>query len=299
MNGPVQRRGGMGVALLCGVAVIGAGAALANSDMASAPLIVAVSPEATAEAEVPLAEVTQAVPEVDAAPDAVAEAGTQPMLPGIEDGAKALFCENLGFMSFVRGIDEQLRSPQFPGASVQSTDGLIVLTSALEIQGITAEQSSYLIRGEEARWTFTGFRGTEPVADRCTDITKDLAGSFRDLALAASWGMPEVQRRVALFDALEDDLRTRLELAELERDALLTDGETMRQQVAGLTTELVTARMAICEIATQTQGLLTNASFGSEGGTPPTGFAELLAEASTMSECIAGTTMTVGTSQEP
>ena len=30
--------------------------------------------------------------------------------------------------------------------------------------------------------------------------------------------MPEVERRVALFDALEDDLRTRLELAELERD---------------------------------------------------------------------------------
>jgi hypothetical protein len=289
----------MGVALLCGVAVIGAGAALANSDMASAPPIVAVSPEASAQAEVPLAEVTQAVPEVDAPPDAVAEAGTQPMLPGIEDGAKALFCENLGFMSFVRGIDERLRSPQFPGASVQSTDGLIVLTSALEIQGITAEQSSYLTRGEEARWTFTGFRGTEPVADRCTDITKDLAGSFRDLALAASWGMPEVQRRVALFDALEDDLRTRLELAEFERDALLTDADTMRQQVAGLTTELVTARMAICEIATQTQGLLTNASFGPEGGTPPAGFAELLAEASTMSECIAGTTMTVGTSQEP
>jgi hypothetical protein len=289
----------MGVALLCGVAVIGAGAALANGDMASAPPIVAVSPEASAEAEVPLAEVTQAVPEDDAPPDAVAEAGTQPMRPGIEDGAKALFCENLGFMSFVRGIDERLRSPQFPGASVQSTDGLIVLTSALEIQGITAEQSSYLTRGEEARWTFTGFRGTEPVADRCTDITKDLAGSFRDLALAASWGMPEVQRRVALFDALEDDLRTRLELAELERDALLTDADTMRQQVAGLTTELVTARMAICEIATQTQGLLTNASFGPEGGTPPAGFAELLAEASTMSECIAGTTMTVGTSQEP
>jgi hypothetical protein len=239
------------------------------------------------------------VPEADAAADVVAEAGAQPLLPGIEDGAKALFCENLGFMSFVRGVDERLRSPQFPGATVQSGDGLIVLTSALEIQGITAEQSSYLTRGEEDRWTFTGFRGTEPVADRCTDITKDLAGSFRDLALAASWGMPEVERRVALFDALEDDLRTRLELAEFERDALLTDSDMMRQQVAGLTTELVTARMAICEIATQTQGLLTNASFGPEGGTPPAGFAELLAEASTMSECIEGTTMTVGTSQDP
>jgi hypothetical protein len=299
MNGPVQRRGGVGVALLCGVAVIGAGAALANGDMGSAPPIVAVSPEA--EADTSLTEVMQAVPagEPVQTPEAVAEAEPQPLLQGIEDGAKALFCENLGFMSFVKGLDERLRSPQFPGASVQSTDGLIVLTSALEIQGITAEQSSYLTRGVEDRWTFTGFRGTEPVADRCTDITKDLAGSFRDLALAASWGMPEVERRVALFDALEDDLRTRLELAELERDALLTDSDTMRQQVAGLTTELVTARMAICEIATQTQGLLTNASFGPEGGTPPAGFAELLAEASTMSECIAGTTMTVGTSQEP
>jgi hypothetical protein len=289
----------MGIALLCGVAVIGAGGAFANGDMGSAPPIVAVVPEAEMTADLPQAEVTQAVPEAEPAPVAIAEAEPQPLLEGIEDGAKALFCENLGFMSFVRGVDERLRSPQFPGASVQSTDGLIVLTSALEIQGITAEQSSYLTRGEEDRWTFTGFQGTEPVADRCTDITKDLAGSFRDLALAASWGMPEVERRVALFDALEDDLRTRLELAELERDALLTDSDAMRQQVAGLTTELVTARMAICEIATQTQGLLTNASFGPEGGTPPAGFAELLAEASTMSECIEGTTMTVGTSQEP
>jgi hypothetical protein len=282
----------MGIALLFGAVAIGADAALANSDMASAPPILALVPEAEMTAEVPEAEPAPA-------PEAVAEAEPQPLSEGIEDGAKALFCEQLGFMSFVKGIDERLRSPQFPGAAVQSTEGLIVLTSALEIQGITAEQSSYLTRGAEDRWTFTGFRGTEPVADRCTDITKDLAGSFRDLALAASWGMPEVERRVALFDALEDDLRTRLELAELERDALLTDADSMRQQVAGLTTELVTARMAICEIATQTQGLLTKASFGPEGGSPPAGFAELLAEASTMSECIEGITMTVGTSQDP
>jgi hypothetical protein len=236
-----------------------------------------------------------------AAPDAqtVASADTRPMLSGTEDGAKALFCDQLGFMSFVRGVDERLRSPQFPGATVQSAEGLIVLTSALEVQGITADQSSYLTQGEGNRWTFAGFRGTEPVADRCTDITADLKASFTDLAMAAAWGLPEVERRVSLFDALEDDLRTRLELAELERDALLTDAEAMRQDVAGLTTELVTARMAICEIAAQTQGLLTNASFGPEGGTPPAGFAELLAEASTMSECIEGTTMTVGTSQDP
>ncbi len=269
-NRSARSSGRMAIALLSVAAIMAADSAMANGhDMSAAPPIVVAASEAA------------------------------PVLPGVEDGARALFCEEIGFLSFVRGIDERLRSPQFPGATVQAADGFIVLTATLETRGIAAEQSSYLTRGEADRWTFTGFRGTEPVADRCTDITKDLAGSFRDLALAAAWGLPEVQRRVALFDALEDDLRTRLELAELERDALLTDADTMRQQVAGLTTELVTARMAICEIATQTQGLLTQASFGPEGGTPPAGFAELLAEASTMSECIAGTTMTVGTSQEP
>lgn len=269
-NRSAHSRGRTAAALLWGAAMMAAGGAMANGeDLSSAPPLVVAAPEARTQ------------------------------LPEIDEGARALFCETLGFLSFVRGVDERLRSPQFPGATVQSGDGLIVLTAALEIQGITAEQSSYLTRGEADRWTFTGLQGTAPVADRCTDITKELAGSFRDLALAAAWGLPEVERRVALFDALEDDLRTRLELAELERDALLTDADAMRSQVAGLTTELVTARMAICEIATQTRGLLTQASFGPDGGTPPAGFAELLAEASTMSECIAGTTMTVGTSPDP
>jgi len=252
-----------GTALLCGAAAFAAGVALANAE--DMPPAAAALPKAPA---------------------------------GFEDGAKAFFCEGFGFVAFVRGIDQNLRSPQFPGATVQSADGLIVLTATLDIQGITTQQSSYLTRAAGDSWSYSGFQGTAPLADRCTDITQELAGSFATLALAASWGMPAVQRRIGLFDALEDDLRTRLDLAEMERDALLTDADAMREQAAGLTTELVTARMAICEIATQTQGLLRQASFGPDAGAPAR-FTDLLAEAATMSDCIAGTVMTVGTSQDP
>jgi hypothetical protein len=137
-----------------------------------------------------------------------------------------------------------------------------------------------------------------PVSDRCTDITADLAESFVDLALAASWGMPEVSKRVVLFDALEDDLRTRLELAELERDSAQTEFAALREEMAGLETELVTARMAVCEMATQTQAMLVRASSDGETGAPA-GLGDLLAETAGLSDCIEGTVLTTSAGAGP
>jgi hypothetical protein len=208
----------------------------------------------------------------------------------LADGAKAFVCDDIGFLSFVWGIDEELRSRQFPGATVQYASGLIVIAETLEIHGITTMQSAYLARGQAGTWDFSGFRGTTPVSDRCTDITADLAESFVDLALAASWGMSEVSKRIGLFDALEDDLRTRLELAEFERDAVTTEVAELRREMDGLETELVSARMAVCEMATQTHTLLTRASFDGETGVPPA-FGDLLAETAALTDCIQDTVL--------
>jgi len=217
---------------------------------------------------------------------------------GFAEGARALVCDDLGFLSFVWGIDEELRSRQFPSAVVQYAEGLIVVTEMLEIHGITTTQSAYLTREAAGIWTYSGFRGTVPVADRCTDITAQLAESFVDLALAASWGMPEVAKRVGLFEALEDDLRTRLELAELEREAVKAEEIALRDEMSGLETELVTARMAVCEIATHTQALLTLASF-EEDAAPPTGFGDLLAETAALTECIEDAVLVTSTGSAP
>ena len=216
---------------------------------------------------------------------------------GFTDGAKAFVCSEMGFLSFVWGIDEELRSRQFPGATVQYANGLIVLAETLEVHGITTMQSAYLSREPAGTWVFSGFRGTVPISDRCTDITAELAESFPDLAVAASWGMPEVSKRVVLFEALEDDLRTRLELAELERDAVKSEVAGLREQMTGLETELVTARMAVCEMATQTQSLLTRASFDGEAGAPPK-FGELLAEAAGLADCIEGAVLVNSTGED-
>ena len=217
---------------------------------------------------------------------------------GSADGVKALVCDELGFLSIFGGIDEELRVRQFSGATVQHADGLIVVTNTQEIHGITTLQSGYFIRASARTWTYAGFRGTEPIADRCTDITTELADSFVALALAASWGMPEVERRVDLFEALEDDLRTRLELAELEREALQIEAAALREEISGLETELVTTRMAFCEIANQTQGLLTWTSFDGDTAAPAA-FIDLLAEATTLSECLEDTVVVTSTGPDP
>lgn len=267
MNGRDRQGNGTRLGLaLCGAALLSAGGAIAeeSQDLAAPPL-------AVVETEDP---------------------------HGFAEGAKAFVCDDLGFLSFVWGIDEELRSRQFPGAAVQYADDLIVVAETLEIHGITTMQSAYLSRDPSGSWTYSGFRGTVPVSDRCADITAELAASFADIALAASWGMPEVQKRVGLFDALEDDLRTRLDLAELERDAALTETAALRDEMAGLETELVTARMAVCEMATQTQSLLTRASFDGDAGAPA-GFGELLAEAAGLAECIEGAVMVTSTGAGP
>lgn len=217
---------------------------------------------------------------------------------GFVDGAKAFACDDVGFLSFVRGKNETLRSRQFPGATVQYANGLIVVAEMLEINGMTTAQSAYLSRDPAGTWTYTGFRGTVPVSDRCTDITGELAKSFVDLALAASWGMPEVSKRVGLFDALEDDLRTRLELAELERDGAKAEFAALREEMSGLETELVTARMAVCEMATQTQLLLTRASFDGDAGAPAR-YRDLVAETAALTDCIDSTVLVTSTGEVP
>ena len=265
---PARREivGRLGLGFLCGVAIMAAGNAAADESGTVSPPTLAL-----ADIEDPR---------------------------GFEKGARALVCNEFGFVSFVWGIDDELRSRQFPTATIQYSDGLIVVTDTLEIHGMTTMQSSYLAHASADTWTYSGFRGTVPVADRCTDITAELAESFVDLALAASWGMPDVARRVELFDALEDDLRTRLALAELEREAVEIQAAALRNEMAGLETELVTARMAVCEMATHTQGLLTLASFDGDAGAP-TGFVDLLAETAALSDCIEDTVLVTATGSEP
>ena len=204
---------------------------------------------------------------------------------GFSEGARAMVCEERGFVSFVWGIDEELRSPQFPGATVQYADGLIVVTDDQELNGISIRQSSYMTFVPPRGWTFAGYRGTVPMSESCIDITDPLADSFTDLAMAASWGMPKIEKRVEIFDLLEDDLRTRLELAERDRDRVIEDAAALRQNLESLETELATARMAVCEIATHTQGILSRASFNGSAEADA-GFVDALAEMGSFSDCI-------------
>ncbi len=217
---------------------------------------------------------------------------------GFSEGARVLMCDEIGFLSFVWGIDEELRSPQFPGAEVQYADGLIAITDEVEINGISVRQSAFLSHLASGDWGYSGYRGTMPVADTCADITADLSESFVDLALAASWGMPQVRQRVDLFDALEDDLRTRLELAELEGRKARDEAEALRVDLAGLETEIETARMAVCEIATHTQGLLVEASAGG-GAETPEAFVNALAEVGALTDCIDDAVMVSGSNAGP
>lgn len=205
---------------------------------------------------------------------------------GFVDGARAMMCNEIGFMSFVWGIDDELRSPQFPGAKVQYADGLIALTDDHEINGIKIQQSAYLTFLRPGQWSYSGYRSTQPVSDTCVDITSALEESFVDLALAASWGMPKVRERVRVFDLLEDDLRTRLELARHERDEIRVEAAALRNDLAGLETELATARMAVCEIASHTRDLLVQASSGTTSHSAPEGFFATLAEVDAFDDCL-------------
>ncbi|MBY6067242.1 hypothetical protein KUW17_10860 [Leisingera aquaemixtae] len=200
----------------------------------------------------------------------------EPEMPGVqvanafEEGARAMMCEKVGFLSFVWAIDQELKSPQFPDASVQYSDSLIAVTRDRSINGISVPQSEFLWREAPRKWKYSGFDGIEPVTDSCTDITAEIAASFMDFAEAASWGLPDLEQRAVLFDALEDDLRTRLELAQIERDEAKQELVALRDENSGLETELSLARLAVCEISSRTQEMLVNASAVSA----PAGLAE-------------------------
>jgi hypothetical protein len=56
--------------------------------------------------------------------------------------------------------------------------------------------------------------------------------------------------------------------------------------------------MAVCEMATHTQGLLTQASFDGDAGAP-TGFVDLLAETAAFSGCIEDMVLVTATGSEP
>jgi hypothetical protein len=192
-----------------------------------------------------------------------ADAGAAPRLEiasGFDAGARVMMCDKTGFVSIVRTPDAGLRSPQFPASEVRMSDDLIILSGEQRVQDIAVPQSAFLWADAPGSWVFSGFDGLVPVTDRCRDITAEVAASFVDIAMATAWGMPKVDQRVALFDALEDDLRTRLELAEADRDAAHEQLAIQREAVEILDTELALARMAVCELASQTQEMLVTVS---------------------------------------
>jgi len=165
----------------------------------------------------------------------------------ISDGAKAMVCEKIGFLAIVRDTDGTLVSPQFPHLDIQHSDQVFALTDAdAELNGMKINYTSFLRFQQPDRWVFTGFDGTSPFVDDCRDITSDLAFSFQKIAVGASWGLAHVRERVELFDAFEDDMRTRLELTDLERQTLEEQNEDLRTQVTSLNRELDELRLAAC-----------------------------------------------------
>ncbi|MGI1662323.1 hypothetical protein ACRDNQ_08780 [Palleronia sp. KMU-117] len=167
---------------------------------------------------------------------AVAEPADEPLT--IEDGAKVLVCEKVGFFAIVQDHDGRLSTPQYPQLHVQYADGLFAMTEPdVDIQGVKVAYTSFLKFEGAQHWVFSGLDGTTPFEDRCRDITSDLAFVFPKIAIAATWGLPEIEARVGLFDAIMDDMSTRLELATAERDELAVTNEALQADYESLTLE--------------------------------------------------------------
>jgi len=166
----------------------------------------------------------------------------------IADGAKTMVCEKIGFLAIVRDMDGTLVSPQFPHLDIQHSGQVFALTDTdAEVDGMRVNYTSFLRFEQPDRWVFTGFDGTLPFTDNCRDITSDLAFSFPKIAVGASWGLPHIRKRVELFEAFKDDMQTRLELSEVERQGLQEKNGILETQVTSLLAELDDLRRNACE----------------------------------------------------
>jgi hypothetical protein len=225
------------------------------------------------------------------AAEPVSEPSTEPLM--FSEGAKAMVCDRLGFLAIVRTSDEKISSPQFPLVQIQHSDGLFALTEEqVEIEGLSVSYTSFLkYRGGE-EWVFSGFDGTQPFEDTCRDITGDLAFSFSKIALAASWGMPHIEERVRLFDAIQDDLQTRLELAGAEKDELERVTSRLEDENDRLSDDLGEILTAVCEVTAGADDLVTEASLQPAADARPAGISALRTAASSAGGCISDTVLT-------
>lgn len=199
------------------------------------------------------------------AADEVAPTTTEPLT--IDDGAKAMVCEKVGFLAILRDADGRLSSPQFPAIEIRYSDGLFALIEAeSEVQGLQVPYTTFIRYHGPETWILSGFEGTTPFIDSCRDITADLAFSFSKIAFAASWGIPHINERANLFAALEDDLRTRLELATLEKEELAEANLRLVGQIDEISGELAEVRLVACELAGVADTLVVEAALGGPSG---------------------------------
>ncbi|TMM48643.1 hypothetical protein [Sulfitobacter sabulilitoris] len=211
----------------------------------------------------------------------------------IEDGAKVMVCDQIGFLSIVRGIDGELMSPQFPRVEVQHADGLFALIEKdANLKGMRVNYTSFLKFQAPETWVFTGFQGTTPFQDSCQDITGDLAFSFSKIAVATSWGMPHIEERVRLFEAMMDDKSTRLELAVMKSAALDEANAQLRSELDKIKDKTENLQMASCSGGGLTLPRLVEASLAPESKA----FEDREFCASTLfSGCLTGTDFVVST----
>ncbi len=226
-----------------------------------------------------------------------AENSAEPLM--LSEGAKAMVCEKLGFLALVRNSDGTIASPQFPNVTVQHSEGLFAITEdAVDIRGMSVSYTSFLeFQGNES-WVFSGFDGTSPFQDSCLDITGELAFSFAKIALAASWGMPHIEERVRLFDALQDDLQTRLEFANVEREQLLAENAGLSEQVARLENSIDELLFAVCEVTGNVEEFATEVAVKTAARPLQTELSTLQDTASSLGGCLTNTVLTQAQTME-
>jgi hypothetical protein len=202
----------------------------------------------------------------------------------IEDGAKVLVCEKVGFFAIVQDHKGGLSAPQYPQLQVQYSDGLFAMTEPeVEVGGVTVTYTSFLKFTGAQKWVFSGLDGTVPFQDSCRDVTTDLAFVFPKIAFAAAWGMPQIEERVGLFDAIMDDMRTRLELATAAQDDLAEKNRVLQADYEAMTLEA-------CEFAAAALPVLKvvqTASLSDEGQD----IGDILGAATRLGDCLDGSVM--------
>lgn len=225
------------------------------------------------------------------AADPAPESSAEPLM--LSEGAKAMVCDQLGFLAIVMNSDGTIASPQFPLVRIQHSEGLFALTEEeVEVQGMAVTYTSFLRFEGSEKWVFSGFDGTNPFQDSCRDITGELAFSFAKIAIAASWGMPHIEQRVRLFDAIQDDLQTRLELAGFERDELIAERSQLRDEVDRMGGSLDTLLAAVCEATSGSDQFVMEASYGPGPTAVLPDLAVLRTAATSIGGCLTDTVLT-------